>query len=249
MVTRQACQTACVNSRATSGSGRRGGTGEQQSGSGRGSDRDAVDEHVPGIAEVAWTTHVAPSTELFERLVSRHRERQRRYHRIEHVEAVLDHVTELSASEAIDDLGVVVAAALYHDAIYESQHPANERASARLARRDLTQLEWSTERIERVGSMIEGTAAHVDPADIDTAVLYDADLAILGAEATTYGIYVSKVRDEYGHFDDGEWATGRIAVLGGFLDRAEIYATQSGRDRWEAAARANITAELATLTP
>lgn len=204
-------------------------------------------ERVPGIAELAWLAHVSNDIELFDRLVSRHRERQRRYHRIGHVEAVLGHIDALAAQETLDDQGAVVAAALYHDAIYEAQHPANERASARLARRDLAALGWDEARAARVGAMIEGTRDHRDPADTDSAVLFDADLAILGADAETYRSYTAAVRDEYSHFDDGEWATGRQTVLAGFLDRESIFSTATGRDRWEAAARSNITTELEAL--
>ena len=205
-------------------------------------------EAPPGVAEVAWTTHVSPDTDLLKRLVVRHRERQRRYHRIEHVEAVLGHIDELATHESIDDLSVVVAAALYHDAIYESQHPANERASARLARRDLMALGWDTLRATLVGTMIEGTKTHVDPPDTDTAVLFDADLAILGADDVGYQRYASKIRDEYGHLDNAEWTAGRTSVLTAFLERQTIYATATGRAQWEEAARVNITAELAELT-
>lgn len=205
-------------------------------------------DRIQGVAELAWVAHVSPDIELFDRLVSRHRERQRRYHRIGHVEAVLGHVDELAEHESLNDLGAVVAATLYHDAIYESQHPANERASARLARRDLTTLGWNESRVAQVGAMIEGTATHLDPADVDTAVLFDADLAILGADVETYRAYVTAVRDEYGHFDNAEWMSGRSAVLTSFLDRPSIYATATGRGRWEGAARDNITAELTELT-
>lgn len=201
----------------------------------------------PGPAQVAWITHVSTSTELFERLVSRHRERQRRYHRIDHVEAVLGHIDALVVDEPVDDLGAVVAAALYHDAIYEPQHPNNERASARLARRDLAAVGWDTERIEWVGELVEGTKTHLDPAGRDAAVLFDADLAILGSPADTYARYVAAVRDEYGHLDDGEWAAGRHVAMSAFLDRPTIYATATGRGRWEDAARSNITEELETL--
>ncbi len=242
-----------VNSRATSGSDKHGDRnkrhGASRGGASAQESSDELDDHVPGPAEIAWTTHVSAQTVLFERLASRHRERQRRYHRLEHVEAVLGHVAELSATETVADLGVVVAAALYHDAVYEPQHPANERASARLARRDLAELGWSSDRADRVAEMIEGTKTHLDPSDVDTAVLFDADLAILGADSDRYRVYVDKVRDEYGHFDDAEWRSGRAAVLAGFLERPQIYATVSGRDRWEAAARSNITAELATSSP
>jgi len=238
-----------VNSRATSGSRKPNDADKRRSTTPPASAAADIEEHAPGVAEIAWTAHVSHDTTLFERLVARHRERQRRYHRIEHVEAVLAHVDELATTESIVDRGAIVAAALYHDAIYEAQHPANERASARLARRDLTELGWGADRIERVGLMIEGTKAHLDPSDADTAVLFDADLAILGTDNDAYQVYVGRVRDEYGHLDDAEWSAGRSAVLTAFLTRPQIYATASGRERWEATARANITAELAPSTP
>lgn len=200
------------------------------------------------VLERAWRAHVGRDSELgdrlLERLRTRHRERQRAYHTLEHVAAVLTHVEQLAELEPVNDLGAVVAAACYHDAIYEPQHVANERASARLARRDLQRLGWAGDRTELVAAMIEATRTHVDPRDVDTAVLFDADLAILGAAPDVYGRYVDQVRAEYSHLDDQEWAAGRRAVLRQFLDRSQIYATATGRDRWERSARANLTAEL-----
>ena len=67
-----------------------------------------------------------------------------------HVEAVVHAVIELGAAEPVDDLGAVVAGAFYHDAVYEPASPANERASARLARRDLTALGWDELRAAHV---------------------------------------------------------------------------------------------------
>jgi len=180
-------------------------------------------------------------------LFRRHRERHRRYHTLDHVLAVVRHVDELAETEMVDDLGAVIAAAWFHDAVYEPRSPANERASARLARRDLTKLGWQPERADVVGEMIEGTAHHTNPADIDTAVLFDADLAILGAAADVYASYVSNVRSEYSHIDDDSWQTGRADVLDAFLGRDRIYATATGFGRWESAARTNLSTELETL--
>lgn len=198
----------------------------------------------------AWQAHVCFDTELFDRLLARHRERHRRYHGIAHVAWVVRHVGELAGDEQVGDHGAVVAAAFYHDAVYEPAHRANERASARLARRDLSSLAagWSAPRIDAVVKMIEGTADHRDPPDVDTAVLYDADLAVLGADVAGYDAYVEGVRAEYRHVSDADWRTGRADVLSAFLSRPTIYATDAGRQRWEARARANLTSELATLT-
>lgn len=198
-----------------------------------------------------WQRHVSADTELLERLLARHREKQRRYHTATHVAWVIRHVNEIVAAAPATHLDEIVAAAFYHDAIYEPTHPANERASARLARRDLASLGWADEAVERVGAMIEATAHVVDAepprSEHDTAILLDADLAVLGAEPGAYDAYVTAVRSEYRHLDDTEWASGRARVLHGFLDRDAIYLTEPGVQWWELRARANLTAELAGL--
>lgn len=200
--------------------------------------------------QVAWQRHVSPQRSLLDRLLARHREKHRRYHTTNHVAWVIRHVEELARAEPVEHLDEVVAAGFYHDAVYEPAYPANERASARLARRDLTSIGWHDDAVERVGAMIEATE-HGAPAEHvtgDAAVLLDADLAILGADPAGYSTYVNGVRAEYRHLTDADWATGRAAVLDGFLQRPTIFRTATGRDRWEARARANLTAELSALT-
>lgn len=182
-------------------------------------------------------------------LLRRHRERHRRYHTLDHVVAVVRHVGELATVEPVDDLGALVAAAWFHDAVYEPRSPANERASARLARRDLTKLGWTSDRADAVAAMIEGTAHHTAPSDVDTAILFDADLAVLGASPAAYATYVAAVRAEYAHVDDDAWRAGRADVLDAFLGRERIYSTSSGFERWESAARANLAAEVDELRP
>jgi predicted metal-dependent HD superfamily phosphohydrolase len=200
--------------------------------------------------EVAWQQHVTTDLALLDRVLARHREKHRRYHTATHVAWVIRHVGELAETEPVEHLDEVIAAAFYHDAVYEAAYPANERASARLARRDLAAIGWNEDAVERVGLLIEATehnAPGAGEADGDTAVFLDADLAILAAEPAGYSAYVAGVRSEYRHVDDDDWRAGRAAVLEGFLERSSIYRTSTGRDRWEARARANLTAELAEL--
>lgn len=203
--------------------------------------------------DLAWQRHVSPDRRLLDGLLSRHREQHRRYHTAAHVAWVLRHVEELAASEPVEHLREVVAAALYHDAVYEPTHPANERASARLARRDLSELGWPADAVDRVGAMIEATA-HGEEANAsggasgDTAILLDADLAVLGTDPAVYSTYVEQVRSEYRHVDDADWRVGRSQLLRGLLDRDAIFTTPTGRERWESRARANLAAELAALT-
>ena len=200
--------------------------------------------------EVAWQLHVSTDLSLLDRILARHREKHRRYHTATHVAWVIRHVDELATVEPVEHLDEIVAAAFYHDAVYEAAYPANERASARLARRDLAAIGWTDDAVDRVGLMIEATehvAAEVESAGGDTAILLDADLAILGADPAGYSAYVTGVRSEYRHVDDDEWRAGRSAVLDGFLQRPTIYRTAAACDQWEERARANITAELAEL--
>jgi predicted metal-dependent HD superfamily phosphohydrolase len=202
----------------------------------------------PSLLDDAWRRHISTDPTLLARLAGRHRERHRRYHTMAHVESVVGTVIELGAVEDVDDLGAVVAGAFYHDAVYEPASPANERASARLARRDLATLGWAEDRIAHVARMIETTKDHLAPPDQNHAILFDADLMILGAEPAEYASYVDAVRAEYRHVDDDAWRVGRSDVLEAFVAREAIYATSTGRDRWERAARANLTAELASLS-
>ena len=195
-----------------------------------------------------WTLHVAEDPTLLTRLLSRYRERHRRYHTAEHLTAVVSTVVDLAPRVAVDDLDAVVAAAFYHDAIYEPASPANERASARLARRDLAALGWGPDRAGRVGEMIEETTNHLDPSDDDAALLFDADLAILGAPPSVYDTYALDVRADYRRVDDGAWRSGRAAVLASFLERPSIFTTAPGQARCESAARANLARELAALS-
>ena len=199
----------------------------------------------------AWQRYIASDQRLLDALLGRHREKHRRYHTAAHVRWVIRHVEEITAEHPADHRDEVVAAAFYHDAVYEPAYPANERASARLARRDLAACGWDDERAERVGAMIEATAhmanASGAPRLGDTAILLDADLAILGADPAAYSAYVAGVRSEYRHLDDAEWADGRADVLRGFLDRPAIFLTAPAAQWWEARARANLSAELATL--
>jgi len=179
-------------------------------------------------------------------IVGRHREPHRRYHGVRHVTWVVRHVHTLADSVPVADLDAVVAAAFFHDAVYDPRASDNEEQSARLAERVLAELAWSPVRAATVAAMVRATAAH-EATDGDEAVLLDADLAILGSEPAAYQAYVTGVRTEYAHLDADAWRVGRAAVLHGLLERRPLFATEPGRTRWEARAGANMTAELAAL--
>src|SRR5215218_2602162 len=147
-------------------------------------------------------------------------------------------------------LAEVVAAAWWHDAVYDVRPVPgrNEADSAELAERVLGG--WSVEpgRVSRVGALVRMTAAHdPDPGDRDGELLSDADLAVLAAGTERYRRYVADVRREYGHVPDADFATGRAEVLRQLLAHDRLYRTPQGAERWERAARGNLARELAAL--
>ena len=181
-------------------------------------------------------------------LLGRYGEPHRAYHDASHLAEVLTAV-ELLADHA-DDLPVVVAAAWWHDAVYDVRATPgrNEADSAELAERVLGG--WSVEprRVARVGALVRMTAAH-DPAlgDRDGELLSDADLAVLAAAPERYARYVADVRREYAHVPDADFAAGRTEVLRELLAHDRLYRTPEGAERWEQAARDNLARELAAL--
>ena len=200
----------------------------------------------------AWSEAVGTSPEAweaFDDVVGRHRAPQRQYHGVRHVTWTVRHVRELAAIVTVADEAAVIAAAFFHDAVYDVTADDNEGRSAALAERVLGGLGWSADRCSRVAELVRATAGHAPTEDPEEAVLLDADLAVLGSEPAAYEAYVTGVRAEYGALDDEQWRTGRGAVLRRLLGRQPLFSTEAGRSRWERRARANMAAELASLEP
>jgi predicted metal-dependent HD superfamily phosphohydrolase len=182
-------------------------------------------------------------------LVARYSEPHRRYHTVEHLVEVLAWVDELA--HVADDPVAVELAAWYHDAIYDAGAAGgeSERRSAELAVVELTGLGVEARLVDEVRRLVLLTAGHeVGAGDANGAVLADADLAILGADADRYARYAADVRTEYAHVPDDAWAAGRAALLDRFAGRPRLYVTDRAHQRLDAAARRNLAWERSTLT-
>ena len=164
------------------------------------------------------------------------------YHDLRHLEEVLDRIDELDrAGERFDRVPVVLAA-WFHDAVYDALPDAEER-SAQWAERALP--EPPSAEVARLVRMTEHHRPFPD--DRNACVLSDADLAILAAGPERYADYAAGVRREYASVGDEDFALGRAAVLRDLLDGPRLFATEAGARLWEAAARANATAEIERL--
>jgi predicted metal-dependent HD superfamily phosphohydrolase len=204
---------------------------------------------------VAWQRHVGTGPDAdrwFDEIAGMHRAVGRHYHDLRHVRWVVRHARDLARDRSLSTVVVdqVVAAACFHDAVYDARRDDNETNSAALAERVLTELGWRSASIERVSAMILATATHATEGpepDEATSVLLAADLGVLSADPARYGDYVRAVRREYAHLDDDTWRAGRAAFVRSMLDRESIYPPSLGLDTWERRARANLTAELAAV--
>ena len=199
----------------------------------------------------AWREVAGPHrTDALERLLGRYREPHRRYHTVQHIAAVLQalqHLTASGAAGAPPDPDAVLLAALFHDAVYDPTASDNEEASAVLAGHCADELGWAPSRGGHVERLVRATAGHT-ATDADAAALIDADLSVLAADPAEYDSYVRAVRAEYAHVDDAHWVVGRTAVLQGLLQRDHLFCTPYMQAHAEARAKANIAAELATLS-
>lgn len=184
---------------------------------------------------------------LFDDLKARYGESHRHYHNLEHIREVL-RVVDHFAGQACDRDAITLAV-WYHDAIYDPRANDNEERSADLAIEQLTEAGVARDLIETVARMVRSTAHSGEPAsdDNDSHILLDADLSILASDRGRYERYAADIRREYDWVDDASYRDGRARVLRGFLERPRIYRTQPMREKCEAAARENLTAELLRL--
>ncbi|XVV04989.1 HD domain-containing protein [Actinosynnema sp. CA-248983] len=176
-------------------------------------------------------------------LAARYAEPHRGYHNTAHVLAVTRDVAALAGHRTPADQAILTLAALAHDVVYHGAPGQDERDSAA----------WVTDRLQEAGvdptpvaALVLATIDHTADDEL-TALLMDADLAILGSSPESYEHYRQAVRKEYAHVSDEAWRAGRTHVLDALYQRNPLYQTQQARERWEAQAKANIAAELDTL--
>ncbi|WP_313812054.1 DUF4031 domain-containing protein [Glutamicibacter sp.] len=167
-----------------------------------------------------------------------------------------DRVHLLSTLEAIDwlakeqvngqELMLLQLAAWFHDAVYEAT-AEDEAKSAILARERLNGI-LSEDAVSKVSQLVLLTAGH-NPQQQDKLgrILCDADLEVLARPAPAYQRYAEAIYCEYSHYARSDLAKGRIKILGSLLEKPAIYNTQRGAERWEAAARSNLSAEIKLL--
>lgn len=168
-------------------------------------------------------------------------ERPRAYHNAEHVRAVLH------ALDSRQVLTPVLALAVWgHDLIYDPRKHDNEQQSADVFDGWLAGQGAPADLRAEIHALILATR-HAAPATTRSeALLIDADLSILGADAGAFAAYDTAIRREYGHVPGLLYRMGRKKILRGFLDRAQIFTTPEFAGL-EAQARVNLAGAIAKL--
>ena len=229
--------------------------------------------HARGAARRAalqarWDALLPGTPTVGSALLDRWYEPHRAYHGPAHLTHVLDSLVVLDPDRTAPR--AVALALWFHDAVHDGTAVADEAASAALAGEMLGSLGakstavGSTEaqgiEAAKVTAWVERTeiaevqrlvllTTHHDPAADDHAgaLVCDADLAILASAPDRYTRYTEQVRREYAHVPDEVFAPARAEVLARLLDAGPFFRTAVGSERWEAAARRNVSDEIVRL--
>ncbi|SCK49885.1 Predicted metal-dependent phosphohydrolase, HD superfamily [Variovorax sp. HW608] len=180
----------------------------------------------------------SPDEALLDELLAAHCEAHRAYHTLQHLGECF---ALLEAQPGSAQRPAEVALALwFHDAVYDVRRHDNEERSAEWARRAMQDAGAAPDAAERVHALVMATRHEAEPIGADARLLVDIDLAILGAPAERFAEYERQIRIEYAHVPAEVFETRRREKLAGFLARDPLYLTAPMRERFEAAARANL---------
>ncbi|MEA5054455.1 MAG: metal-dependent phosphohydrolase [Propionicimonas sp.] len=192
----------------------------------------------PDRLRAQWQTLLPGQPELGEELLRRWSEPHRHYHGLEHLADALGALTLLCPANRAESLAV-----WFHDAVHTGTAGPDEQHSSELAASSLRDAGLPPAEITEVARLVLVTIAHSPaPHDHAGARVSDADLAVLGADAERYAASVAQLRQE-SLLDDAGWRTARLTRLESLLATPRLFHTVVGHKRWEAAARANLTAE------
>jgi predicted metal-dependent HD superfamily phosphohydrolase len=173
-------------------------------------------------------------------------EPHRHYHNRQHLEDCLSafHPVRGRCRHA----GEVALALWFHDIVYDTHSSTNEADSADEAERALFEAGLSGPVVGRVRALILATAHVGGPATTDESILRDVDVLVLGASPERYARYEQGIRQEYDWVPEAVFRQGRSKVLNSFLQQPRIFQLPEFHDRFEAAARRNLSRELRSLT-
>ncbi len=184
----------------------------------------------------------------FHKILTKYSESHRYYHNILHI---TECIALFNQMEHLCNNPLAVRLALfYHDYEYDVFNPNNEHDSAEIAHFEIERVRHKSDLADTVRDLILATRHQPGSqlvTDNDTQILLDIDLSILGASYSRYKLYQHQIRQEYISIPQDKYVTGRIEVLGKFINRDRLYLTDFCHEKFEKDAKINMCMERVDL--
>lgn len=207
---------------------------------------DLIDELKQRWQTLLGEMNLSEDGHVFDQVVTAYSEKHRHYHTLAHVLALLREIDRVE--DQFSEPERARLAAWFHDIVYNTRGSSNERDSADIARRELTEMGADAGLIDRVADLIVATADHQGGgADRDDSLFLDIDFSILGAEPADYDRYAEAIRREYKWAPGPLYRQGRRKFLKSAAEQARTFLTDVYEDRLGEQARANMRRELIQL--
>ena len=184
----------------------------------------------------------------FDKLRDEYFETHRFYHNIDHIRNCL--VDFDSAKHLANTSDLVELAIWYHDVVYDTRAKDNEEKSAQLLYAACLTAKLPEELAKRAAVLVLATKHNLTPGNIDSKLLVDVDLAILGKPTREFDEYEKNIRKEYSWVSEDDFRKGRSGILKIFLQRAEnntLYLTDFFKDKYGTQARINLQKSIEAL--
>ena len=182
-------------------------------------------------------------TPVYDDLVRRYSETDRRYHDWSHLAHCLREFDRVAARMGIPD--AVELALWFHDAVYVPGASDNEQRSADLFSQ-WTRTGFSPTLVEKICGLILITTHRQPPNEGDESYMVDIDLSSFGEDWPDFLRDTRNVRIEQAHVPDAVYHPAHARFLKMLLNRLRIFHTDFFHERYEASARRNIEGLLAT---
>ena len=207
------------------------------------------DDYQRELLDNSWQRSCAPlfidgGEELKDYIIWEYSNPKRYYHNISHLIGCLQTFKQFINLPAFPE--IVEVSIWFHDVIWN-----NEEDSYKVFLDNIdTHKEIDNLKILQIKDCIMATT-HVMPTRLlsyEDMFMCDIDLITLGADATIFHNYCSKIRKEYSEYSDEIYFSERLKILHNFIDRGYIYRIPQIKSLYEEIAINNIKKEITRIT-
>lgn len=183
-------------------------------------------------------------TAFWTKIVTPYLEQQRSHHGIGHIGDMIANF-KLVRHLCEDPIAVEFAIWLhdYFNLTMAGRHQ-NEERSAQVAKEFALELGLPISFAEKAERMILATKHEKPVRDVDTQILLDLDLVVLGSNKRLFQKYEEGIRKEYDWVYDEQFYPRRLNILQMFMQRSHVYFTDYFRSRYEQQARENVNRSI-----